>query len=464
MSGWGIEATHTWDGALALGDRSVWPRLKLTKIAGLRALGDLDVDAEQASGRRGEVPRSAQRSGKTVVYSGTIQARDLAEMRAAEESMLAAFDTTSEREMVIAPDPAYASGSRSYAARCIECEIDDEQRYGPRRVLSGGYERDFDLTLRLSDPRIYDAAAQTQASTAGANQTTNLATNPRAGSGLASGWALAASPMDTWAPALPLPAAAGLPSGVDSGFAFAGSAADDCVYLPVAVASGTQYTASFYVLLTTLTATGLYLLVQTAAAATVATSTSLTQAGPWVRLSCTFTAAASESYRVGIAQSGAGASGGYATALQVEAAATASRYFDGSSPEASWSGAASASSSVRRPRRDAVATCAADTIDTDPVITIAGSAGDPVLRHRELDRYLSFEGRSITAGQSIVCDFAQRSITLNGSVPLAGWLDRAASDWWDAGIPGLIPAANTIELYRSGSGEATVAWRDAHPA
>jgi hypothetical protein len=54
---------------------------------------------------------------------------------------------------------------------------------------------------------------------------------------------------------------------------------------------------------------------------------------------------------------------------------------------------------------------------------------------------------AIPSGSAVVIDFAKRSILRGGTV----WrFDRATSTWWDAGVPGLLPGANSIRLLATG--------------
>lgn len=464
--GWGLEAVHSWDGGAAvLNDVSAFPHVKLDSISGLRSLGDLEASADAAVNRRGEIPRASSRSGKTVAYNGRIRAQTLDAMRTLEESLLAAFESTVEKEMLITPNATYAPGAtpRRFLARAVDCDIVDEQKYSFNRVTRG-FERDFYLSLRLSDPRLYEAAGAPAGGAAGANAATNLVTNPRAGAGATTGWTNTGLP--SFVPIPDLPAVDGLPSGAGStGFLFVGDGNDDRATALVAVVNGTQYTFSVYLLALSLTGGGTVRLQARRADGTtvIASSAAVNTVGPFVRLSVTFNAPATENAMICLQQASAGAISGYVSAFQAEAAAAASDYFDGDMPNASWSGNSHASTSTRRQRRDASPNVGGK-IDTEPTITITGDGTALALRHRGLDRWLSFEGQTLNAGQTLVIDFAKRTMLINGVIDASNWLDRAASDWWDEGVPGLLPGANVVELYRTGAGDLSVAWRNAYPA
>lgn len=164
---WGLEGRHQWDGGVILNRRVddagdlLLPRYKLARIGGLSSLGDSEDVRELPVGREGEVPRRSLRRGKTVTYEGVTQARSLDDLRQAEADLRSAFyDQRAEKLMVVTPHPDYASGSRFYRARALAAEINDEQ--GAPVNVSLGYERSFIVSVRLSDPRYYDGVEQTE--------------------------------------------------------------------------------------------------------------------------------------------------------------------------------------------------------------------------------------------------------------------------------------------------------------
>lgn len=166
----GIEARHTWAGKLTLNDLTgPFPRYRVVP-QGLYALGELEDIREGATGRRGEVPRPSFRRGKTVTYTGWVEALDLDSLRQAQAAVAAAFDVTEEQQMVIARDAALSNDVAFYWARCVMADpgVDDTQTVAETNTVpvhaAGGinrkiaaYVRPLTIALRLSDPRIYDA-------------------------------------------------------------------------------------------------------------------------------------------------------------------------------------------------------------------------------------------------------------------------------------------------------------------
>lgn len=162
----GIEGRHTWDGALTLGDLSVWPRFRIDQITGLHSRADFEARSEPAVGRLGELPRRSFLAGKTVVYEGRVQARDLDELRLGEGQLQAAFAVDDERELISAQHPDYGPDSFRWEARCLTLELGDRQT--TRR-----YERAYAIALRQSDPRYYgitEDSGETQEFVTGAGE------------------------------------------------------------------------------------------------------------------------------------------------------------------------------------------------------------------------------------------------------------------------------------------------------
>lgn len=469
MSGLGLEARHSWAaGAAILGKLDEWPNVEIDDIEGLHSLGDFDAPSRRSGSRRGEQPLGGQRAGKTVTYTGRVRGRDLAELREGSDALLAAFDRTSTEEMVISPHPDYAAGGggRLFRARCIDCKIPDEQVYGPGRSETYGFERDLTLTLRLDDPRAFDVVESNAISAAGAAAHSNFAPNPT-GAGGAASWT---SAFDAFFYLETLPTREGLPRTVDGALEFLtdGPASGGSDF---PVVSGTQYTVSWWVLLDYVdggAAISPLNVTNTVGTLKAAVAAGTVTPGGWQRVSVTFVADSTGTWRALVAQAGAGSSKGYVTGLQVEAgAAVSDLVYAGSGLYSAFSGVPQNSSSVRRARRH-LAVVNDGTVDADPVVTIFGNSSWLTLRHRELDRVLYFDSSSVLyGGQKLVIDFGRRTILLNGVTPYNG-LNREVSDWWDEGVPGLLPGVNNIELYRtnaSGPGvEFRVDWRDAYAA
>jgi hypothetical protein len=192
----GLEALHTWtppqgivSGGIptfTLNNRASLTALltadgyavKVKSITGLHSLPDLIDEREAALGRIGEVVYDAEDSGKTVVYSGTIYGSTLQKLREGSNAMRRTFQAKSreagavhrlaqvgEGMMTIAPHASYGSVQHVFFGRTQSLEMGDEQTAPPSSTY-GPYLRPFVLTIRMADPRVYEATVQ---STTGGN-------------------------------------------------------------------------------------------------------------------------------------------------------------------------------------------------------------------------------------------------------------------------------------------------------
>lgn len=162
----GIEGIHAWtppgalEPAVELGrikadDGSlVWPRYTITRITGLRSLGEPEDNRDRPPGRQIETPRLSQRRGKTITYEGKIKAQTLLELGEAEDALLAAFDNlATEGRMDVFWHPLLTSHADLptvfYEARALTCDVVEvqESRY---------WERGYVVGLRASDRRYFD--------------------------------------------------------------------------------------------------------------------------------------------------------------------------------------------------------------------------------------------------------------------------------------------------------------------
>lgn len=101
--------------------------------------------------------------------------------------------------------------------------------------------------------------------------------------------------------------------------------------------------------------------------------------------------------------------------------------------------------------------------DTDPTIDLYGPVTNPAIENTTLDKQVRLIA-GIAQGQFVRLDFAKRAVKINGTDEASGFLDRAASDWWDAGVPGLRKGANTLRYTGDTIADPAVAevrWHDA---
>ncbi len=132
---------------------AVWPRVELTSIG--RSLGDAEDITDKRVGVQGEIARLSERAGLTRAYSGFVKARTVAEFRAYEDVLAAAFDDQGIGRMDVEWHPdasAFASEvPKFYEARALDCQIGD-----PTATLHP-VTGTFVLALRSHDPRHFEA-------------------------------------------------------------------------------------------------------------------------------------------------------------------------------------------------------------------------------------------------------------------------------------------------------------------
>lgn len=172
----GLEGLHTWNSQLVLNDKDNFPRYKLRRINGLRSRPESDDNREAKPGRIGEIAYPSLLRGKTVTYEGDIEALTLDSMRRAESDLMLAFGTNEIKQMALTFHPLYPYGAGLaffYEARCMQCEVPDEQTAGPFTAPSP-FKRPFTIGLRLLDPRIYQSTQAGPFSSSAASSTSGI--------------------------------------------------------------------------------------------------------------------------------------------------------------------------------------------------------------------------------------------------------------------------------------------------
>lgn len=88
------------------------------------------------------------------------------------------------------------------------------------------------------------------------------------------------------------------------------------------------------------------------------------------------------------------------------------------------------------------------TAPAEPVFEIHGPVPDPWLVNDTIDASLYFKLGSLTVGQGqvLTVDFRDRTLALDGQPVSRDRIDWSLSNWWDAGVPGLVPGDNQIRF------------------
>lgn len=83
-------------------------------------------------------------------------------------------------------------------------------------------------------------------------------------------------------------------------------------------------------------------------------------------------------------------------------------------------------------------------LDTDAVIDLYGPCRLPIIENLTIGAKLRFDNLEIATGDFIRVDFRNRVVLRNGADDWTHKINLTASDWWDAGVPCLIPGENTL--------------------
>lgn len=102
---------------------------------------------------------------------------------------------------------------------------------------------------------------------------------------------------------------------------------------------------------------------------------------------------------------------------------------------------------------------------TDPIIEIHGPVTNPRITNQTLGVELRFSaGFAVGTGSFVEVDFAERTVKLEGVTLITAEPSLILSDWWDAGVDGLVPGDNEI-LFAGDTvadpAKITVRWRNA---
>lgn len=95
-----------------------------------------------------------------------------------------------------------------------------------------------------------------------------------------------------------------------------------------------------------------------------------------------------------------------------------------------------------------------------PVVTITGPVTGPILANATTGHSLSFPGLAVGAGQTLVLDFAARTVLLDGAADRYSFLDFAASTWWQLvpGVNGIVLDGDAIDT----GAQAVLSWRSTY--
>lgn len=176
-----IDAIHTWNEEFPInwlwetGAAPNFPRVRIDPLNGLPGFHALPEGEDRRDTPIArpliEIPRQSYRQGKSLVYSGWLEARNEPDLDQLEDSMTSAFQSMDAGQMVI---EQFSTGEKYlYTARCTALSIDGNAPSSMRR-MTNGYERTFVLSLRMLDGRFYKFEEETAIASSGPMNTVEV--------------------------------------------------------------------------------------------------------------------------------------------------------------------------------------------------------------------------------------------------------------------------------------------------
>jgi len=162
-------------GPVTLNDQGARPEwIKLRRITGLFDGPDHETPADKYPGRIGESFRPSSAGGKTVVLEGEVRSTTLQGLRSKGRALRATFaPAATQATMSVAPNATIGGPAGTFTYRPLSPGVimDDEQ-------ASIFWRRAFQLSLRLSDPRVYFPSLAVDVTHATAAVVTNAGSAP----------------------------------------------------------------------------------------------------------------------------------------------------------------------------------------------------------------------------------------------------------------------------------------------
>ncbi len=141
-------------------DQTAFTRLQ--KITGLHDKPDADDPRVNLVNQIGELAFPRQQRGKTIVYSGVIVGQTLSAMRNLAAALRAAVSSESsdpaDWTLAINYDPTYDPTGMVWLGYGMPIAYTSDDVQGSGDATPSAFQRSFDLSFRLSDPRFWLAA------------------------------------------------------------------------------------------------------------------------------------------------------------------------------------------------------------------------------------------------------------------------------------------------------------------
>lgn len=142
----GVEALFEYNG-IVLNDRSTIDKYRITHIDGLDD-ADLRDSREDNPAQHGEAALDAFYSGRSIAFTGQIEAYTLSKLRDMQLALRTAFADLTEK-------PLYFLTNNTDTDHYINCRKYSKIQMGEAQAHASAFFRDFVITVRASDPRFY---------------------------------------------------------------------------------------------------------------------------------------------------------------------------------------------------------------------------------------------------------------------------------------------------------------------
>lgn len=141
---YGVECLFEYNG-LILNDRSVIDKYRIIRIEGL---DDADVrdSRENNPSEHGETAYQAFYGGRTIILEGRVEAYELHKLRDMQEALRTAFNELEEKPLVF-------NRQNATLDHFIECRKSQKIQWSEEQRHLNHFFRDFQITLRASNPR-----------------------------------------------------------------------------------------------------------------------------------------------------------------------------------------------------------------------------------------------------------------------------------------------------------------------
>jgi hypothetical protein len=160
----GLEAIHKWTSGHRLAPTTTLnhltpsqvSRVKLDNIDGLHGRPEIEDRRQSHLGRHGELIGPAYEPGRTITYTGQIQAKSALELRKREMALNEAFEERlleGAMQVLIDDQVGTPLDYWIFTGRVISFDPDDQQQHNAQATWP--YQRGFTLGIRCSDPRVY---------------------------------------------------------------------------------------------------------------------------------------------------------------------------------------------------------------------------------------------------------------------------------------------------------------------